>query len=124
MPEPLEWVGIGVVGLTALAAHGLLVAAYRLGRASDLAPLGYLGLVWPFIIGAALFGEPTRPEAIVGAVAISIGGLIALRYAPEADREGPVSVDFGDTVDLGRPVELGHPVDPEAPGPVINRASD
>lgn len=101
MPEPLQWVGIGIVGLAALGGHRLLVGAYRWARASDLAPLGYLGLVWSFILGAALFGEPTQPQAVVGAVAISIGGLIALRSRPEADGEMPVSVDFGDPADIG-----------------------
>jgi S-adenosylmethionine uptake transporter len=103
MPEPLQWVGIAVVGLAALTAHRLLVAAYHWGRASDLAPLGYLSLVWSFIIGAVVFGEAVEPQAIVGAVAISIGGLIALRTGPEADREMPVSVDFGDPADLYAP---------------------
>ena len=100
MPELWQWAGIAVVGLGALTGHRLLVGAYRWGRASDMAPLGYLSLVWAFIIGAVVFGEPVEPQALVGAVAISIGGLIALRNGPEADREMPVSVDFGDPVDL------------------------
>jgi drug/metabolite transporter (DMT)-like permease len=61
MPEPWQWVGIGIVGLAALTGHRLLVGAYRWGRASDLAPLGYLSLVWSFIIGAIVFGEPVSP---------------------------------------------------------------
>ena len=100
MPEPWQWVGIGIVGLAALTGHRLLVGAYRWGRASDLAPLGYLSLVWSFIIGAVVFGEPVEPQAILGAVAISIGGLIALRSGTGPEREVPVSVDFGDPVDL------------------------
>lgn len=102
MPEPWQWAGIGVVGLAALTGHRLLVGAYRWGRASDLAPLGYLSLVWSFAIGAIVFGEPAQPQAIIGAIAISIGGLIALRTGPVADRDVPVSVDYGDPVDLGR----------------------
>ena len=47
----------GVVGLGALTGHRLLVAAYRWGRASDLAPLGYLTLVWSFLVGTILFGD-------------------------------------------------------------------
>lgn len=38
-PEPWQWAAIGLVGLSALTGHRLLVAAYRWGRASDLAPL-------------------------------------------------------------------------------------
>lgn len=44
-PGPVHWAGIGVVGLSALVGHRLVVAAYRLSRASDLAPLVYLSLV-------------------------------------------------------------------------------
>jgi drug/metabolite transporter (DMT)-like permease len=100
LPSALQWAGIGVVGLTSLTGHRLLVGAYRWGRASDLAPLGYLTLVWSFLSGAFIFGEPIQPNAVVGAIAISIGGFIALRSAAGADREVPVSVDFGDPVDL------------------------
>jgi S-adenosylmethionine uptake transporter len=103
MPGPVEWAGIAAIGLGALGGHRLLVGAYRWGRASDLAPLGYLSLVWAFVIGAVVFGEPVELQAIVGALAISIGGLIALRGGPAADREMPVSVDFGDPVDLHPP---------------------
>lgn len=100
MPGPWQWAGIGVMGLAALTGHWLLVGAYRWGRASDMAPLGYLSLVWSFIIGAVVFGEPVEPQAVLGALAISIGGLIALRSGPTDDREVPVSVDFGDPIDL------------------------
>lgn len=100
LPEPWQWVGIGVVGLAALTGHRLLVAAYHSGRASDMAPLGYLGLVWAFAIGATVFGEPVMPRALLGAAAIAIGGIIALRTGPPDDLDVPVSVDYGDPVDL------------------------
>lgn len=104
-PEPWQWAGIAVVGLAALTGHRLLVAAYRWGRASDMAPLGYLGLVWAFTIGATVFSEPVMPRALLGAAAIAIGGIIALRAGPPRDLDVPVSVDFGDPVDLEQPGE-------------------
>jgi drug/metabolite transporter (DMT)-like permease len=102
-PEPWQWAGIAVVGISALTGHRLLVAAYHWGRASDLAPLGYLSLVWSFAIGAIVFGEPAQPRAVVGALAITIGGVIALRGSQMEDEAVPqVSVDYGDPVDLAR----------------------
>jgi drug/metabolite transporter (DMT)-like permease len=99
-PEAWQWAAIGLVGLTALTGHRLLVAAYRWGRASDLAPLGYLSLVWSFLSGAILFREPVEPRAVVGALAIALGGAVTFRATP-ADREPvPASVDYGDPVDF------------------------
>jgi drug/metabolite transporter (DMT)-like permease len=99
-PEAWQWLAIGVVGLTALTGHRLLVAAYRWGRATDMAPLGYLSLVWSFLSGAILFREPVEPRAVAGALAIAIGGAVTFRTGP-ADREPvPASVDYGDPVDF------------------------
>lgn len=99
LPAPVEWFWIGVVGLGALTGHRLLVAAYRWGRASDLAPLGYLSLVWSFIVGPLLFGEALVPRAVVGAVAIAAGGIMALRGAPPDEDVPPPLVDYGGPLD-------------------------
>jgi len=80
-PTPLEWAATGVVGLGSLAGHRLLVAAFRHGRASDLAPLGYLSVVWSFLVGALVFGEAVQVRAVIGALAIAMGGVLALRGA-------------------------------------------
>ncbi len=86
-PTPFQWLAIGVVGLGALTGHRLLVGAYRWGRASDLAPLGYLSLIWAFLIGALVFEEPIELRALVGAAAIAIGGVIVLRSSSETEAE-------------------------------------
>lgn len=101
-PEPWQWAAIGLVGLSALTGHRLLVAAYRWGRASDLAPLGYLSLIWSFLSGAVIFGEPVEVRAVIGALAIAIGGAVTLRSATGDQEPIPASVDYGDPVDLDR----------------------
>jgi len=97
-PVPIEWLGIGVVGLVALAGHRLLVAAYRWGRASELAPLGYLSILWSFLLGAAVFHEPVEVRAVIGAVLIAAGGIMALRATPDDEEPVATSVEFGDPV--------------------------
>lgn len=98
-PQPWQWLAIGVVGLTALTGHRLLVAAYSWGRASDLAPLGYLTLIWSFLIGMIVFGEPLQVRTLVGAAAIAVGGIVALLSTPAEEREIiQTSVDYGDPV--------------------------
>lgn len=99
-PEPWQWAAIGLVGLSALTGHRLLVAAYRWGRASDLAPLGYLSLVWSFLSSALLFREPVEPRAVVGALAIAVGGVVTFRAGPAGREPTPASVDYGDPADF------------------------
>jgi len=99
-PEPGQWAAIGLVGVSALTGHRLLVGAYRWARASDLAPLGYLNLVWSFLSGAIVFHEPVEPQAVLGAIAIAGGGVMTFT-AEDEDREPvPAPVDFGDPVEL------------------------
>jgi len=116
-PTTTEWLGIAGVGVLALTAHRLLVGAYRWGRASDLAPMGYLGVLWAFLVGALVFSEPVTAQSVAGAAAIAVGGIIALRepsagrggsqggteYAVpllDADEAGPFGVTSGD----GQPI--------------------
>lgn len=94
MPTPLEWTGIAAVGLMALLAHRLLVAAYRWGRASALAPLGYLGVLWAFLVGALVFSEPATVRGVAGAMAIAVGGILALRGRVTSDDEAQATIEY------------------------------
>jgi drug/metabolite transporter (DMT)-like permease len=78
-PDLGQWLGIGLLGVLAMWGHWLLAAAFRLARASDLAPLGYLGVLWSFLVGALIFGDPFQLGAVLGAITIVAGGVIALR---------------------------------------------
>jgi drug/metabolite transporter (DMT)-like permease len=115
-PAAWQWAAIALVGLLALIGHRLLVAAYRLGRASDLAPLGYLSLVWSFLSGAVIFHEPVQLRAVIGALAIAAGGAVTLRTESGDRAPVPASVDYGDPVDLdgSGPVILDSPSDASA----------
>lgn len=82
---PLQWLGIALLGILALSGHWLLVFAYRLAPASDLAPLGYLGVLWSFLVGALIFADPIQIGAVLGAVTIVAGGVVALRVVGGED---------------------------------------
>ena len=86
-PDVGQWLGIGLLGVLAMTGHWLLVAAFRLTPASDLAPLGYLGVLWSFLVGAVVFGDALSPSAILGAATIVAGGVIALRSVGAEDAE-------------------------------------
>ena len=85
-PDLGQWVGIALLGLLALGGHWLLVGAFRLATASSLAPLGYLGVLWSFLVGAGIFGDPIVPRAALGALIIVAGGILALRSSTSEDQ--------------------------------------
>ncbi len=95
-PSPLMWLAIGGVGVCSLVGHRLIVLAYRDGRASDLAPLGYLGLVWSFAIGYIVFSEPLVPSMLIGAAAIAAGGVLAYRASWTASTSAPTASPVDD----------------------------
>ena len=101
-PTPLMWLAIGGVGVCSLVGHRLVVLAYRDGRASDLAPFGYLGIVWSFAIGFLVFHEPLEPAMLVGAAAIAAGGVLAYR----ASWSAPAAAPTASPVDDVAPAEL------------------
>lgn len=98
-PRPWEWVAIGIVGLSALTGHRLLVAAYRWGKASELAPLSYLSVAWSFLVGTFVFGEALQMRALAGAVAIAAGGVMTIRATPTDEEVPPTLVDYGGPLD-------------------------
>ena len=106
-PTPLLWLAIGGVGVCSLLGHRLIVLAYRDGRASDLAPLGYLGLVWAFAIGFVVFSEPLVPSMLVGAAAIAAGGVLAYRASWTAPTTAPKASQVHDGAPVEREEETG-----------------
>ena len=101
-PTALMWLAIAAVGVGSLVGHRLIVLAYRDGRASDLAPLGYLSLVWSFAIGYVVFSEPLVPAMLIGAAAIAAGGVLAYRASSTATTSAPTASPVDDVV----PVEV------------------
>ncbi len=100
VPSPGQWAAIGLVGVMALSGHRLLVAAYRWGRASDLAPLGYLSVLWAFLVGAIVFLEPVELRAVAGALAIAAGGIVVLRSSDE-EPIAPASGEYAGPLEDG-----------------------
>jgi drug/metabolite transporter (DMT)-like permease len=100
-PQPEQWLGIGLLGILALTGHWLLVAAFRLAPASDLAPLGYLGVLWSFLVGALIFGDPIVPRSVLGAATIVAGGVLALRtVGREEETLAAPAMDRGESFDV------------------------
>lgn len=123
-PTPLLWLAIGLIGVCSLVGHRLVVLAYRDGRASDLAPLGYLSLVWSFTFGYVVFSEPIEPAMLAGAVAIAAGGILAYRAswtAPtSATTVAPTASPIDDVAAAELEAEASH--ERAEPGAVLDEA--
>lgn len=70
-----DWVWMGVLCLTGVAGHWLLIRCYEVAEASAVQPFAYLQLVFATAIGVTVFGEVVEINVAVGAGLIVIAGL-------------------------------------------------
>ena len=78
---PMSWPLLGLalaLGVVASTGQWLAVLAYRLARASALAPLGYAQLIWSSALGLLVFGSVPDRWVLVGAVIIAASGLFVV----------------------------------------------
>lgn len=72
-------IGLGVlVGLGAAVGHAMVIFAYKLARASVLAPFAYVQLVWATATGYVLFGAIPDRWVLAGASIIVAAGLYTI----------------------------------------------
>jgi drug/metabolite transporter (DMT)-like permease len=79
----LRWPSLGElglllgIGLTVQGAQMLMTRALHSDPASRVATVGYLQIVYGFVLGALVFGESLTPLSIGGAVLVVAGALLA-----------------------------------------------
>ncbi|MBW6505322.1 MAG: DMT family transporter [Rhodobacteraceae bacterium] len=73
-----DWGWMGLLCMTAISAHWLLIKAYEAAEASAIQPFAYLQLVFIAALGITVFHEVLRPEVAVGAVVVVGAGLFTL----------------------------------------------
>ena len=81
MPDVWDTLLIASCGVVAAAGTMLLTSAYRVARASVVAPFEYSGVLWAPLWGFLFFAEVPRLTTVAGAVLIVGAGLVALRLA-------------------------------------------
>lgn len=75
-PMTLRLAGLSVaLGLIASTGQWLAVLAFRHARATALAPLGYVQLIWSSVLGLLVFGNVPDRWVVIGAVIIALSGL-------------------------------------------------
>ena len=81
-----DWLWMGVLCLTAVAGHWMLIRAYEIAEASALQPFAYLQLVWGAALGMSVFGDTLRPNVALGAAIVASAGLFTLWRARQVAR--------------------------------------
>ncbi len=77
-PTPADWGWIGVLCVTGITGHYLLIKALEYAPASTLQPFNYLMIVTAAIVGFLAFGEVPDQYTIIGAAVIAGSGLYVI----------------------------------------------
>ncbi len=70
--------GLGLllaIGLLATTAQTMMTRAYAIGGVLSNAALQYMGILWAFVFGVALFGDAVTWTALAGVTLIVVAGL-------------------------------------------------
>jgi len=79
--EPMtggDWVWMGLLCLTGVLGHYLLIKCYEAAEASSVQPFAYLQLVFVSIIGLSVFQEDLKLPTVAGAGVIVLAGMYTL----------------------------------------------
>jgi drug/metabolite transporter (DMT)-like permease len=79
--EPMvggDWLWMGLLCLSGVLGHWLLIKCYEMAEASAVQPFAYFHLMWSAILGISIFGESLRPAVVVGAALVIAAGLFTL----------------------------------------------
>lgn len=77
-PNPEDWIWLGLLCITGMASHYLLIRAYSLLDAVAVQPVTYLQLVVGGFIGVSVFGEALGINLLVGACIVVAAGLFTV----------------------------------------------
>ncbi|PTQ74817.1 DMT family transporter [Celeribacter persicus] len=77
---PADWLWMGLLCVTSISSHYLLIKAYELSEASAIQPFAYLQLPFSAILGLFVFGDVIRSNVVIGAaIVVSAGVFTFLR---------------------------------------------
>ncbi len=91
-PVPAPHLGLfAVIAVFSIVGGLMVIAAYRNGDATIVAPMQYSQIIWASAFGAVFFGERPDGNTLLGALVIIMSGLfIVLRESRGASRNEPV----------------------------------
>lgn len=75
---PQDWIWLGVVSVTSIISHYLLIMAYNRLDAIQIQPISYFQLVWASALGVMIFGETLHWNVVLGAAIVVGAGLFTI----------------------------------------------
>lgn len=79
--EPMigrDWLWMGLLCVSGVSGHWLLIRCYEVAEASSVQPFAYFHFVWASMLGISVFGEVLRNNVLIGAAIILAAGLFTL----------------------------------------------
>ena len=73
-----DWGLLGLLCITSVVSHGLLIRAYEVAEASAIQPFAYFQLPFVSIIGMLLFAEVLRINVVIGGALVVAAGIFTL----------------------------------------------
>ena len=86
--RPVDWGWMGLLSVSAVLGHWLLIRCYEVAEASAVQPFAYLQLVWASALGITVFGETLRANVALGAAVVVCAGLFTLWRARRIETTG------------------------------------
>ena len=73
-----DWLWMGLLCISGVTGHWLLIKCYEVAEASAVQPFAYFHLIWAAILGVTVFGEVIRANVAIGTAIIIGAGLFTL----------------------------------------------
>ncbi len=75
--RPIDWGWMGLLSVSGVLGHWLLIRVYDLAEASTVQPYANLQLVFASALGVALFGDRISLHVAIGAAVVVLAGILA-----------------------------------------------
>lgn len=79
MPEPVDWIYIGIIALASSLGQVYMTKAYGVTRAGIVGAAGYSVILFSLVIGLILGDQLPNMLAFIGILAIIMGGILIAR---------------------------------------------
>lgn len=74
----LDWIWFGIVSITSIISHYLLIMAYKRLDAIQIQPISYFQLVWASMLGVMIFKEALNWNVVLGSAIVVSAGLFTI----------------------------------------------